>query len=474
MENSERILIVDDDRTLSNTLRLTLANDGYDVVTTPKASEAIEEVKRKYFNLVFLDLMLPDMDGIELLRLLSKKCPGTCFIMFTGKASIPSVIEALKIGAYDYLIKPFDIDYLKSVVRRGIERHNLENKNKELFERLEEEKYKLEVILEANTAISNILTLEELADFVTAKAIQIAEAEKSSLMVVDEGAGELVLKGSKGADKAKINARIKIGKFISGWVAKEGQILLVKDIEEDPRFKVYARDNKHRYKTKSFISLPLKTNSKVIGVMNVTDKLAETKIFSEEDLRYLSLLAHQTVAQIENIRLCEKLSLLAITDALTNLYNHRYCHEKLGLEIMRVQRYQHPLSLIMFDIDYFKTFNDRYGHLEGDRVLRQVAEIMQQNMRKVDILCRYGGEEFTVMLPDTTLEGAKTVAEKIRKAVQEAYLFSKESDRVLKVTLSGGVAEYQKNLDKDDFISRVDQALYKAKTEGRNRICTFS
>ena len=336
---------------------------------------------------------------------------------------------------------------------------------------LGKEKNKLEIILKANNDIGSIMILEDLSNFVTEQAIRLVEAEKSSLMLVDEISSELVLKGSAGLNKEKITLRSKIGELIAGWVAKEGEALVVRDIDNDPRLKQYAKAS--RYKTKSFISLPLKTENRVIGVMNVTDKLSQTKIFTEDDLKLLTLIAHQTVAQIENIRLYEKLSSLAITDALTGLFNHRYFQERLQTEIMRAERYKHSLSLIMFDIDSFKACNDYYGHLEGDKALKRIALIINESVRHVDIVSRYGGEEFTVILPDTDLKGAVFAAEKIRKTAEELDLIQREPKKGFRVTLSGGVAVYQKGLTKDELISHVDEALYKAKREGRNRICVF-
>ncbi len=462
MSTKKSILIVDDDRIIADNLKAALGEEGYNAVAVNLAGDAIEEAKKQFFNVIILDLVLPDMSGIELLRMFRNKSPETCFIIFTGFASLPSAIEALKVGVYDYIIKPFDVEHLKLVVRRGLEKERLIIKNKELLECLEREKYKLEIILVAYEKISGIIKLEDLADFVADKAIQIAEAEKASLMIVDESSGELILKGSKGIDVGteKIGWRIKIGELIAGWVVKEGEALLVSDIDNDPRFKAHAKPS--RYKTKSFISLPLKSDSHVIGVINVTDKLARTNIFTEEDLKYLTILAHQTVAQIENIKLYEKLSSFAIADSLTNIFNHRYFQERIHSEVLRAQRYKHALSLVMFDIDSFKLYNDQHGHLEGDRILKQVAAILKQHSRKVDVVCRYGGEEFMIILPDTDSNGAKIMAEKIRKAIEE-----------IKLSVSAGIADFEKGLSKDDFIMRADKALYKAKAEGKNKVCAY-
>lgn len=463
----ESIIIVDDDKILAEHLKAGLADEEYGVVVVSSGAAAVEAFKKQPFSLAILDLSLPDIQGIDLMRTLVKKSPETSFIIFTGYATISSAIEALKVGAYDYLIKPFDIDHLKLVIRRGLEKQHLLVNNKQLLERLEKEKFKLEIIMEAYNKIGVIYRLDDLADFVSGQAMKISEAEKASLMLVDESSGDLVLRGNKGLGKEKLSLRMKVGELIAGWVAQEGEALLVRDIESDPRLRMAIKSD--RYKTKSFISLPLKVDSQVIGVMNVADKLAGLHIFNEDDLRYLMLIAHQTVTQIENIRLCEKLSSMAVTDALTDLFNHRYFQEQLSVELLRAQRYKHDISLMMFDVDHFKTYNDRYGHLEGDRVLKQVAAVIRENVRQVDIICRYGGDEFVVILPFTGSRGAKFVAEKIRRSVEERDFFNQENRRLLRVTLSCGITAYQEGMTREEFINRADQGLYKAKQQGRNR-----
>jgi len=466
----ERILIVDDDKILCEHLKSGLAGEGYEVCTVNRAQDAIESVKKQAFNLVLMDLILPDIQGGALMRTLSNYTPETSFIVSTGFATISSAIEALKIGAYDYITKPFDIDHLKLVIKRGLEKQQLTVSNRSLIERLEKEKVKLEIIMDAYNRIGGIYDLDELADFVTSRALQIAEAERSSLMVIDEKTQELVLKGSKGMEKDKLTTlRVRIGEFIAGWVAKQGEALLVRDIDDDPRFKLAS---KNKYKTKSFISLPLKTDNHVVGVMNVTDKFATMKVFTEEDLKYLQLLAHQTVIQIENIRLCEKLASLAVTDALTGVFNHRYFQEQLSREIQRATRYNHDLSLLIFDIDNFKSYNDHYGHLEGDRVLKQVSAAAKKCVRTVDMVCRYGGDEFVVILPATNITGALFVAEKIRESVEMMDFVVKEKNSVIRVTVSGGVAAYAEGMQKEELVAGADRQLYHAKTDGGNRMAS--
>jgi diguanylate cyclase (GGDEF)-like protein len=471
MDKKERILIVDDDKILSEHLKAALAEEDYEITSVNKGSSAIELAKEEDFNLALLDLVLPDIQGIELMRSLNKLSPFTNFIVLTGYATISSAIEALKVGAYDYLIKPFDMDHLKLVIRRALEKQHLSLRNQELLEKLEKEKIKLEIIMDAYNRITGIMQLDDLADFVSDSAVKIAEAERASLMIVDESAQELVVRGFKGQEKDKKGLRMKIGQLVAGWVAQEGEAMLVRDIETDPRLRLQLRNP--QYKTKSFISLPLKTDSHVLGVINVTDKLAGMEVFTDEDLRYLSLLAHQTVNQIENVQLCEKLASLAITDALTGVFNHRYFQEELNIEVLRAGRYKNNLSLVMFDVDGFKKYNDLYGHLEGDRVLKHVASEIRKNVRQVDIICRYGGDEFAVILPFTGVKGAKFAADKIRSSVASMDLLNIESNKIIRATLSGGVADFKEGMNKEELVATADRALYKAKSEGKNKICVL-
>jgi len=162
----------------------------------------------------------------------------------------------------------------------------------------------------------------------------------------------------------------------------------------------------------------------------------------------------------------DRLKRLSITDELTGLYNRRYLDESLASEFSRAKRYKTELSIFMFDVDHFKKFNDEYGHTQGDRVLKMIAEILQQNMRTIDIPCRYGGEEFLAIMPDTDENGAVVVAERTREQIETSELDG------LKVTVSIGVTTLSEveSPSEADFLKVVDQALYKAKGEGRNRV----
>jgi diguanylate cyclase (GGDEF)-like protein len=174
----------------------------------------------------------------------------------------------------------------------------------------------------------------------------------------------------------------------------------------------------------------------------------------------------------ERIRMMEKLQKLAITDGLTKLYNSRSFYSQLELEVDRFNRYRHPLSLLLLDIDRFKDYNDTYGHLEGDKVLVRFSQIIKSCLRANDSAYRYGGEEFTVILPETGGEKAKTVAQRIRKAL-EAEKFRPSPDKEVKITISIGVTQYFPKEELSTFIQRADRAMYLSKQNGRNKVSTM-
>lgn len=164
----------------------------------------------------------------------------------------------------------------------------------------------------------------------------------------------------------------------------------------------------------------------------------------------------------------------AVTDGLTGLYNHAHFKELLALEFARCKRYGAPLTLLLVDIDYFKKINDTYGHLTGDVVLRRVAHALRGQVRDCDWVARYGGEEMSILLPSTDLKGALVVAERIRRFVRDMVFFTEEKVQVPPITVSIGVAQQRKSDTPTELINRADQALYQAKSSGRNQVCAES
>jgi diguanylate cyclase (GGDEF)-like protein/PAS domain S-box-containing protein len=218
----------------------------------------------------------------------------------------------------------------------------------------------------------------------------------------------------------------------------------------------------------SFLGVPLVFGNTACGLIALYS--ARPAYFSDEEERVAALFANQAAIALENSHFFAEISRLASTDSLTGISNRHHFFEQADKEFRRALRYHRPLSIIMFDIDNFKRVNDRYGHLAGDQVLKTVASTVQKAIRDVDILCRYGGEEFIVVLPETELEPAVGGADRLRHEVEELVVHTDGGP--VKVTISLGVAALREepgpNLER--IISRADDALYAAKSAGRNKV----
>lgn len=336
-----------------------------------------------------------------------------------------------------------------------------EKKLRNLKDLLQIEKTKLEKVLGIDQRINTIFNLNKLVDFLVDSITLVLEAEKCSIMFVDEQGGELRIKGYKGLTKRQVASnRQKLGDPIAGVVAVEGKAVLVTDIEKDKRFSRKARPS---YKGKSFVSAPIKLGDNLIGVVSVTDKNTKDGVFDALDLKILSMIVRQAAVAIENAKMYRQLNYLTVTDPITNMNNYRYFVQKLDYELERLKRYSGPLCLLMIDVDNFKQYNDQYGHLEGDKLLKKTGEILENSLRKVDVACRYAGDEFVVILPETNMNNAKRVANKIKNSFNEVI-------EKRKITLSIGIAKYTKKLDRKELIFKADNALYQAKKAGKNQI----
>ena len=222
-------------------------------------------------------------------------------------------------------------------------------------------------------------------------------------------------------------------------------------------------------RTRSIMLVPLASHGFTMGVLIAESN--EANHFHERDQQMLSIVSRSTAMALENAELHRRTEELTINDELTDTYNYRYFVLKLQEEKRRASRYMLPLSLIMVDIDWFKKLNDSYGHQVGNVVLKQLSDIIKRCIRDVDIFCRYGGEEFVVILPQTPQVEASSIAERIRQQVEEAVLLVDNAGR-LKITVSIGVTSFPENgKSQEDILAVADQALYRAKGGGRNLVC---
>ncbi len=347
--------------------------------------------------------------------------------------------------------------------------------------RLQQELYKkfdqFAAISELTKSITPIQDYETLLRAILDMSAQLLKAEQGSLMLIDQETDALLLEAKKGIiDGVAEKIRINPGEGIAGKVAQSGEAILVEDLEEDPRI---LQRNRQHYKTHSFVSIPLKIDDRIIGVLNLSDK-ASGEVFNKEDLKLIqSFATHAAVVMERNVFInkTEELKKLTITDPLTGLLNRRYLHERLKDELARSARHGHNFGLLMVDIDGFKQCNDTLGHPAGDKVLRAVADTLANAVRSIDIVARYGGDEFMIILPETVKSVAIDIAERIRNNVSQKAVQGNGNPvpGTHIITASIGIACYPEHAKTvEQLLENVDKALYDAKNRGRNRVEVFT
>ncbi len=292
-------------------------------------------------------------------------------------------------------------------------------------------------------------------------------SNRCSFMLLDTEAAELRVGKARGLNADTVsNAHPKLGESIAGLVAIRRQPLLIHDIKDHPELRLRAIGG---CRTDSLMSVPILVGDEVFGVLNITDRI-DDQPFDEHDLETLNLLARHLALCIENSLLQAQIQHLANTDGLTGVYNHRYFQERLQEEIERASRFGKFVSLMMLDVNEFKEFNDTYGHQAGDILLQEIAAIIKQRVRHFDLVSRYGGDEFTVTLPETDGNRAMEVAERIVRAIA-AHRSPMHPQGLRGLTVSIGVSTYPSPAaHKHELIEQADKAMYAAKQEGRYRV----
>lgn len=316
----------------------------------------------------------------------------------------------------------------------------------------------------------NCLDLEKITDVCIKQIPNLVGARLASLYILDETSNILHLQ--------RHNHSFLINKIVSlnqnppslmVMAVRSKELILVGDIDthKKPIIRKSQRAFSGNYKTKNCAIAPLVCQERVVGVLNLADK-ANGDHFDSEDIALIGLFSQLVGASIGNIKLFEKIQHQATTDGLTGLANHKTFYEILEKELWRSRRYGGQISLIMIDVDNLKKINDTYGHRAGDKVIREISRKIKECIRQIDTAARYGGDEFAVILPNTSLADAVNVAERMVDAVAHSPAIWKRDH--IPLSISVGLGQYDADTNPEDITSGSDRALYKAKQAGKNTV----
>jgi diguanylate cyclase (GGDEF)-like protein len=346
----------------------------------------------------------------------------------------------------------------------------LYKKRQEEKEDLDKTLQNLSLLYSIGKAMNYISDLKKLLQFILGQAIEITSAEKGSLMLYDMETDQLNIRVLAGLEdntfQEKVNNNeiecrsFKAGEGIAGRVFLNAKPIVVNNIKEDGVFV-----DSHASYVRSIVCIPMVVFNEVIGVINVTNK-RHGKEFTDDDVEMLKAVADQAAVAINKAQLWD----MAVTDSLTGLYVRRYFMVKLQEELLRAERYTNILSIVMADLDGFKNVNDTYGHDAGDRVLKAIGQFLQQNIRDVDVVARYGGDEFVIMIPEAAQDAAYILSERLRKQFSKLKL-----ENMPPITISLGIATYPLDgTELEDLIKKADSAMYAAKRAGRNKVVKYT
>jgi len=379
----------------------------------------------------------------------------------------------------------------------------------ELLEQTERQNRQLGLLLESTRAISTSVELDEVLAIVARTTAEALGAEQCQIQEYDAAANTVtpVAFWQRHTERPEPDSMHKT--FSLADEPEERAFLeakqVVQQLYSDPELAGPTRAIMDKYGDLAYLNVPLVFGDQSFGVMVLVETEVERR-WSDEEVALARALGEQAAVAIEHARLYRRVQDQAITDGLTGLFNHRYFYERLEQEIARARRYGTPVSLLMIDLDDFKAFNDRHGHLAGDAVLREIAKVLGSELRaKVDIAARYGGEEFAVILPNTPMvavletqmemdlagklakagdadappapghrHGAEEVAERICRRVGATHFTGSDGKRLTRLTVSIGVAVFpHRTSSPEDLVGTADAALYKAKRAGKDRVESY-
>ena len=449
----ERILLADDDHQLRETLQEFLADQGYAVMAAADGYEAMAALQAQEFALALLDLMLPGYSGLDLLSHLKGHTPDTEVILFTGHAGLESAVQALRLGAYDYLVKAdLRLADLQTLVARALERRHLALENRELVENISKAQQEL-----VSRRARELTQVRQIAETLAGPLTWDQLVRGLVNLIWDSLPMELLglhLQGPEAELPLSVHRRRP---DVPDATDQTFQDLLQGQLAPDPATPPAGTP------------LPAMLWERLkVGNVTLAAGAGRHEPLTPEEAELFRIFILQGEAGIKNLVLFDQVKSMAIRDALTGLYNYGYFKEALHYEVEKSRRYKTPLSLLFLDIDDFKQVNDTLGHLKGDKIMRQVAAILKQWIRQADLLCRYGGDEFVMLLSQTPPDQAMVLAERLCHRIAQSSL--NRLEQALKVTVSIGVAGLRPEMSTEDLVKEADDAHYRAKQAGKNRV----
>lgn len=434
---SERILILDDEASVLHVLETHLTDLGHECQSTTQPAKALDLLRAEKFSLLITDLRMPEMSGLEVVDHAKNIDPDIAIVIVTALVEVNTAIDAMREGVDDYLLKPFNLADIDKSTSRALEKRKFLLESRMYEEKLESRLDKATVDLErVNTELRT--TKQYLEDLLDSTLDSIVSTNRQgNIEWANQGAAAML-----GYDTPEFTQMP--AKTILAGGEEEFREILAK-LDEKRSIQNYrtelVRKDKSTVPVNITFSYSLDPSGEMGSVLAICKDITEQK------------------------RLEQELKELSIKDSLTGLYNQRYFFERLSQEIERAHRQRHALSLMLFDVDKFKEYNDSRGHLAGDQVLSTVGRIIRECTRDyVDVGCRYGGDEFTVILPEADESQAHRIADRMRRNF--------ENNGFDDLTLSIGLATMENGMNIDEFIQEADKRMYVAKRSGGNRVCT--
>jgi len=325
--------------------------------------------------------------------------------------------------------------------------------------------------VEIGKVLTSTLDLKQILELIMEKVSRLIDAQNWSLLLKNETTEELTFDIVVGINRDFMKGvRLESGEGVSGHVVRTGIPMFLSDVKEDPRFSRKV-DELTGFKTKSIICVPLKIHGKILGVIEIVN-VKNIALFETKYLPFLTILTDYAAIAIENSRLFTKIQRMNVTDEYTGLYNARYLHQIIG-ELIENSGRDSEFAVVFVDIDNFKTVVDLHGHLLGTKMLKELGQTISDCLFEKDILVKYGGDEYVIILPDSNKQEAKKLTEKILSAIRKTIYLQSESSPV-KVTASFGIAMYPADAGTiKDLLILADKTMYRVKNTTKDAVATL-